>query len=49
MIDAVNEITDTDGKGSNFFLFAEKSRLTRMPPLEVQWTTGRGQLVKLTD
>jgi len=47
MIDAVNEITD--GKGSNFFLFAEKSRLLKKSAIEVQWTTGRGQLVRLTD
>jgi hypothetical protein len=47
MIDAVNEITD--GKGSNFFLFAEKLRLARMSPIDVQWTTGKGELVRLTD
>lgn len=47
MIDAVNEITD--GKGSNFFLFAEKSRLSKRSPFDVTWTTGKGDLIKLTD
>jgi hypothetical protein len=47
MIDAVKEITDD--KGSNFFLFAEKSRLANASPLDVQWTSGKGELVRLTD
>jgi len=46
MIDAVNEITD--GKGSNFFLFGEKTRLAGTSPLDVQWTSGKGELVSLT-
>jgi hypothetical protein len=45
MIDAVNEVTN--GKGSNFFLFAEKSRLSGRSPLDVQWTSGKGELVHL--
>lgn len=47
MIDAVHEITD--GKDSNFFLFTEKSRLTKMSPIDVQWTTGRGEFIRLVD
>ena len=47
MIDAVKEITD--GKGSNFFLFAEKSRLTNASAFDVPWTSGKGELVRLTD
>jgi hypothetical protein len=47
MIDAVKEITD--GKGSNFFLFAEKSRFTNASALDVQWTSGKGELVRLID
>jgi len=47
MIDAVRKITD--GKGTNFFLFAEKSRFFGRLPTEVWWTTGKGDLVKLTD
>lgn len=47
MLDAVNEVTD--GKGSNFFLFAEKSRLSEQLPIGVQWTTGKGELIRLTD
>jgi hypothetical protein len=47
MLNAVHDIAD--GKGSNFFLFAEKSRFFGRLPTDVWWTTGRGQLVKLTD
>jgi hypothetical protein len=46
MIDAINEITE--GKGSNFFLFAEKSRFNKLSPLDVQWTSGKGELVLLS-
>jgi Replication-relaxation len=47
MISAVYEITG--GRGSNFFLFAEKSRFYGRLPTEVWWTTGRGELARLTD
>lgn len=47
MLDAVEEITD--GKGSNFFLFTDKLRLAETSPIDMLWTTGRGELVKLTD
>lgn len=47
MVDAVYEITG--GKGSNFFLFAEKTRFAEQLPLDVQWTSGRGKPVRLVD
>jgi hypothetical protein len=47
MLDAVNELTN--GRGSNFFLFAEKSQFHDRLPTEVWWTTGKGDLVRLTD
>jgi len=46
MIDAVNEITN--GKGSNFFMLAEASRFRECSPIDVPWTTGKGELVRLT-
>jgi hypothetical protein len=39
----------TGGRGSNFFLFAEQARFYGRSPLDVWWTTGKGQLVRLTD
>jgi hypothetical protein len=47
MVQCVYEVTA--GRGSNFFLFAEKSRFYGRSPLEAWWTTGRGELVRLTD
>ena len=47
MLEAVRELTD--GKGSNFFLFAAAEEFITSSPLDVDWTTGRGEPVKLTD
>lgn len=47
MLDAVGELTG--GKGSNFFLFATADQLSASSPLDLEWITGAGQLVKLTD
>ena len=47
MISAVHEITA--GRGSNFFLFAESSRVCGRLPTEMWWTTGKGELLKQTD
>ena len=47
MLDAVNELTG--GKGSNFFLFADKAAFADRSPLDVQWTSGKGNLIRLTD
>jgi hypothetical protein len=47
MLDAVRELTE--GKGSNFFLFATVEQLAAASPLDAEWTTGRGEGVSLTD
>jgi hypothetical protein len=47
MLSVVADVTE--GKGSNFFLFATASRLADASPVEIDWTTGRGQTVRLTD
>lgn len=39
----------TGGRGSNFFLFAEQARFYGRSPLDVWWTSGRGELVRLID
>lgn len=39
----------TGGRGSNFFLFAETARFYGRSPLEVWWTSGRGELTRLRD
>jgi hypothetical protein len=41
--------TITDGRGSNMFLFADEAKISGSDPLEVEWTTGKGELVRLTD
>jgi len=47
MIAALRRITD--GKGSNMFLFADEAQLAANDPLNVQWASGRGEKVRLTD
>jgi hypothetical protein len=39
----------TGGKGSNFFLFIDQATLRAGDPLEVHWTSGKGELLRLTD
>ena len=39
----------TGGKGSNFFLFADNAAFADRSPLDVQWTSGKANLVRLTD
>jgi hypothetical protein len=46
MVEAVNKVTE--GKGSSFFLFADKSRLSATSPLDAEWTSGKGKFVRLT-
>jgi hypothetical protein len=41
--------TITDGRGSNMFLFAEEMSLTADNPLDLEWMSGKGQLVRLTE
>jgi hypothetical protein len=47
MLDAVNELTG--GNGTNFFLFADNAAFADRSPLDVQWTSGKANLVRLTD
>jgi hypothetical protein len=47
MLAVVDELTE--GKGSNFFLFVDRKTLSTSDPLSVEWTTGKGSAVKLTD
>jgi hypothetical protein len=47
MLSVVDEITE--GKGSNFFLFIDRETLTASNPLEVGWTTGKREIIRLTD
>jgi hypothetical protein len=46
MVAAVAEIT---GGGSNFFLFIDRERLAASSPLEAEWVSGKGEVVRLTD
>jgi hypothetical protein len=47
MRDIVHELTE--GKGSNFFLFVDRTTLAASNPLDVEWTTGKGERVRLVD
>ena len=47
MIEAQKEITN--GRGSNMFLFTDQTNLAASNPLDVRWTTGKGERVHLTD
>lgn len=47
MIEAQREITN--GRGSNMFLFIDDASLVDTNPLAAQWTTGKGELIRLTD
>jgi hypothetical protein len=47
MIDAQRDITG--GRGSNMFLFIDDASLLKNNPLEVNWTSGKGLAVRLTD
>lgn len=47
MIGAVRNITE--GRGSNFFLFLDRGTLATGEPLCVEWTTGKGEAIKLRD
>jgi DNA-binding transcriptional ArsR family regulator len=39
----------TDGRGSSMFLFADETRLAASNPLDVEWVSGKGEFVRLTD
>ena len=46
MIEAQEEITD--GRGSNLFLFTDQESLATSGSLDVVWTTGKGERVRLS-
>ena len=45
MLEALDVITG--GRGSNIFLFAEQAALSASNPLEVQWMSGKRELVRI--
>jgi DNA-binding MarR family transcriptional regulator len=47
MIAALNVITD--GRGSNIFLFVDQAMLAEGSPLDVTWSTGKGESIRITD
>lgn len=47
MLAVVDEITE--GRGTNFFLFVDRNTLAASDPLSVEWTTGKGETVRLVD
>jgi hypothetical protein len=47
MVSVVDKLTE--GRGTNFFLFVDIDTLKASDPLSVEWTTGKGELVRLTD
>lgn len=47
MLEALTDITD--GRGSSMFLFTDERTLAASNPLDVQWMTGKRDLVRITD
>jgi hypothetical protein len=47
MMEALRGITD--GRGSSMFLFTDERTLAASNPLDVEWVSGKGELVRLTD
>jgi Replication-relaxation len=47
MIEAVKAVTE--GRGSSLFLFATQNALTTSDILDVEWTSGKGQRMRLVD
>jgi hypothetical protein len=47
MIEAQKEFTND--RGSNLFLFSDRATLETSNPFDVQWTTGKGKPVRITD
>jgi hypothetical protein len=41
--------TITNGRGSNVFLFADQAALTASNPLDLEWVSGKGERVRLTN
>jgi hypothetical protein len=42
-------VSITEGRGSNFFLFADREALATANPFQIDWMTGKGEHVKLSD
>jgi hypothetical protein len=47
MLEALKLITE--GKGSSMFLFTDAAALAATNPLDLEWMSGKGELVRLTD
>jgi hypothetical protein len=47
MLDAVDEFTA--GRGSNIFLFTDEASLASSNPLDLDWVSGKKELLRLTD
>jgi hypothetical protein len=47
MLSALDAITE--GRGSNMFLFADQALLTASNPLDLEWVSGKREVVRLTD
>jgi hypothetical protein len=47
MLSVVDELTE--GRGTNFFLFVDRKTLAGSDPLSVEWVSGKGERVRLTD
>jgi DNA-binding Lrp family transcriptional regulator len=47
MIEALQAITE--GRGSNMFLFTHEGTLADRAPLDIEWVSGKGELMRLTD
>jgi hypothetical protein len=39
----------TEGRGSNMYLFTDQAQLAASNPLDVDWQSGKGERVRLTD
>jgi hypothetical protein len=47
MLDSLKTITE--GKGSSMFLFTDELTLAASNSLDVEWVSGKGELVRITD
>jgi hypothetical protein len=47
MVGCVRNISE--GRGSNFFLMIDRASLATKNPLEIEWVSGKGEAVRLTD
>ena len=47
MLEALKRITD--GRGSSMFLFTDELTLAASNPLDVEWVSGKGEFVRITD